>query len=295
MDELVEFLNLNLFFFLRYLLLLTVSALLTIFLLPYLNNLFMESNLLKPNYRSEKIPAAAGLIFVMILPFTMGLGLLMAINSFMSAHTVLFLTVTLGMGLAGLLDDCLGNHQAKGFKGHLKAFFKERKLTTGVLKAFFGGIIALVFSIANVRLNGFGHYPWMIVIDFFLVALSANILNLFDLRPGRAGKVFCFIFALILLLSKNFISFIGLFFPVLVILLIYLPYDLKAKMMMGDVGSNTLGAALGVMMVWMLSDFGKIIALLIFFILQIAAEKVSFSKIIDKYGPLKYLDQLGRD
>lgn len=295
MDELIDFFNLNLFFFLRYLLLLTVSALLTVFLLPYLNKLLIDSRLIKPNYRDEKIPAAAGLIFVIILSFIVGLGFLLSIDSFMSTHTILYLTVVLGMGFAGLLDDCLGNHQVKGFKGHLKTFFQDRRLTTGALKAFFGGIIALVFSIANVRLNGFAHYPWMIVIDFLLVALSANILNLFDLRPGRAGKVFCFIFALILLLSKNFISYIGLFFPILVILLLYLPHDLKAQMMMGDVGSNLLGATLGVMMVWMLSDFGKIIALLIFLFLQIAAEKISFSKIIDKYGPLKYLDQLGRD
>ena len=66
-------------------------------------------------------------------------------------------------------------------------------------------------------------------------------------------------------------------------------------MMLGDVGSNLLGASLGMMMVWMLSGFGKIIALIIFMGLQFAAEKLSFSEIIDKYGPLKYLDRLGRD
>ncbi len=295
MDELFEFFSLNMFFFLRYLSLLTVSALLTVFLLPYLNNLFVESNLLKMNYRGEKIPAAAGLIFLLVIPLIIGLGFLLAINSFTSIHAVLFLIVILGMGLAGLVDDCLGNHQEKGFKGHIKAFFKEHKLTTGAIKALFGGIIALVFSIANARLNGFGHYPWMFIVDFFLVALATNIINLFDLRPGRAGKMFCLVFTLVLLLSKNFISFIGLFFPVLVILLLYLPRDLKAKMMLGDVGSNLLGATLGMMMVWMLSDFGKIVALIIFLVLQLAAEKISFSEIIDKYGPLKYLDQLGRD
>ncbi len=295
MDELIEFLQLNLFFLLRYLLLLTVSALLTVFLIPYLNNLLTESNLLKPNYRGVSIPAATGLIFVIVLPITVGLGFLLAINSFISVHAVLFLLVILGMGLAGLMDDCLGSHTVKGFRGHVKAFIKERKLTTGGFKALFGGTVALVFSIANARLNGFGQYPWMFVVDFLLVALTANIINLFDLRPGRAGKVFLLIFTIILLLSKNFINFTGLFLPVLVILLVYLPHDLKAKMMLGDSGSNLLGASLGMMMVWMLSGFGKIIALIIFLGLQFAAEKLSFSEIIDKYGPLKYFDQLGRD
>lgn len=295
MDELLEFFNLNLLIFLRYFLLLTVSALFAFFLLPYLNNLLIDSNLIKPNYRGEKIPAAAGLLFIMILPFTVGLGFLLAIESFDSKYAVLFLLGALGMGLAGLVDDCLGNHQVKGFKGHIRAFFKERKLTTGAFKALFGGIIALVFSIANARLNGFGRYPWMFMVDFLLVALAANIINLFDLRPGRAGKVFLLIFTIILLLSQNFINFIGLFFPVLIILLLYLPHDLKAEMMLGDAGSNFLGATLGIMMVWMLSDFGKIIALMIFLVLQLIAEKLSFSEIIDKYRPLRYLDQIGRD
>ena len=295
MDELVDFFQLNLFYLLRYLLLLTVSALLTVFLLPYSTNLLIDSNLLKPNYRGESIPAAAGLIFLIILPLAIGLGFVLAVNSITSVNAVLFLFVIIGTGLAGLIDDCLGSQAVKGFKGHLRAFFKEKKLTTGGLKALLGGTIALVFSIVNARLNGFGKYPWMLVIDILLVALAANIVNLFDLRPGRAGKVYLIIFTVVLLLSENFIDFTGLFLPVLVILLIYLPHDLKAQMMLGDVGSNLLGASLGMMMVWMLSDFGKIIAFLIFLSLQLAAEKISFSEIIDKYGPLKFFDRLGRD
>lgn len=295
MDELVEFLQVNLFYLLRYVFLLTVSALLTVFLTPYLTKLLTVSSLLRPNYRGENIPAAAGLIFLSILPLGFGLGFLLAIKSFTSVNAVLFLLVALGMGLAGFIDDCLGNHAVKGFKGHIKAFIKEKKLTTGGLKALFGGTVAFVFSIANARLNGFGNYPWMVVVDFFLVALAANIINLFDLRPGRAGKAYLVIFITVLLVSKNFIDFTGLFLPVTVILLIYLPHDLKARMMLGDAGSNLLGASLGMMMVWMLSDFGKIIALIIFLGLQFAAEKISFSEIIDKYRPLKYFDQLGRD
>ncbi len=295
MDELVEFLQLNLFYFIRYFLLLTVSALLTVFLLPYLNEFLKESNLLKTNYRGENIPTATGLIFLIVVPLVIGFGFLFAIHSFIAVNTVLFLLVMFGMGMAGLIDDCFGSHVVKGFKGHIRVFVKEKKLTTGGLKAFLGGTIAMVFSIANARLNGFGNYPWMFIIDFLLVALTANIINLFDLRPGRAGKAYLVILVAVILLSKNLTDFIGLFLPVTVILLVYLPYDLKAKMMLGDTGSNLLGSSLGMMMVWMLSDFGKVIALIIFISLQLAAEKISFSEIINKYRPLKYFDQLGRD
>ena len=296
MEELLDFLLANLYILLRYLSLLTVSILLTLFFLTYLTRFQIESDLLKPNYRGEKIPAAGGLVFVAVLPFTVGFGFLFAVNSYVTVQAVLFLIVILGMGLAGLMDDCFGSHAVKGFKGHLKALLKEGKMTTGCFKAIFGGMIALVFSIANSRLTSFQPNPWLVALDFMLVGLAANIINLFDLRPGRAGKVFLISFCAIFLVSNmNFEKFIGLFLPVLVILLIYLPRDLKSELMLGDVGSNLLGAVLGMMMVWMLSVFGKIIALIICLALQLAAEKVSFSELIEKYGPLRYLDQLGRD
>ena len=101
-------------------------------------------------------------------------------------------------------------------------------------------------------------------------------------------------FILILAFSKDFEKTVGLFIPILAILLFYLPFDLKAKVMMGDVGSNLLGATLGIMMSWMLSDLGKVISILILIGLQLTAEKFSFSKMIEENRWLRYLDNIGR-
>jgi UDP-GlcNAc:undecaprenyl-phosphate GlcNAc-1-phosphate transferase len=292
--EISDFLNMILLPLARYVLILAVSYILTSFLFPYFYRFMVEGGLVKPNYRGERIPAVAGLIFVVLLPVTTALGMIFAVKSFTTVNAVLFLWVVMGMGLIGFIDDVVGNNDYKGFRGHLKALFKERRLTTGGFKACFGAIIALVFSLASANLIGSPMTFWTVLSSFLLVTLAANAINLFDLRPGRAGKMYIFGFILILIFTKNFEVYTGLFIPVLAIMLFYLPYDLKGRVMMGDAGSNLLGASLGVMMVWMFSDLGKIVALVVLVALQLAAEKISFSKLIDQQRVLRSLDELGR-
>jgi UDP-GlcNAc:undecaprenyl-phosphate GlcNAc-1-phosphate transferase len=284
----------------RYVLILVISYGLTGFLFPYFYRFMVEGGLVKPNYREERIPAVAGLIFVVLLPVTTVLGMIFAIPSFTTINAVLFLWVVMGMGLIGFIDDVVGNNDYKGFRGHLKALFKEHRLTTGGFKACFGAVVALVFSIASANLTGAKELSWTVAIlwtvisSFLLVTLAANTINLFDLRPGRAGKIYIFGFIVILMFTKNFEVYTGLFLPILAIMLFYLPYDLKGRVMMGDVGSNLLGASLGTMMVWMFSDLGKIVAIIVLVLLHLAAEKISFSKLIDRHPFLRSLDDLGR-
>jgi UDP-N-acetylmuramyl pentapeptide phosphotransferase/UDP-N-acetylglucosamine-1-phosphate transferase len=278
----------------RYFIILLASYGLTAFVFPYIRGLISEANLTKPNFRDEMIPAVAGLIFVVMLPLICGIGLILSVKSFTSINVFLFLFVIIGMGLLGFLDDQLGNHNDKGFRGHFTALLKEKRLTTGGFKAAFGAVIALVFCIGTAKLIKTSWAPWQILINFLLVSLAANSINLFDLRPGRAGKIYIIGFILIFAFSKRFDDYIGLFFPILAIMMYYLPYDLRARVMMGDVGSNLLGASLGVMMAWMFSDVSKIVALIIMVALQIAAEKFSFTEIIEKYSLLRHFDQLGR-
>jgi UDP-GlcNAc:undecaprenyl-phosphate GlcNAc-1-phosphate transferase len=292
--DITDFGNMILLSLVRYVLILIISYALTAFSFPYLYRFMVEAELVKANFREERIPAVAGLIFLVLLPLTIGLGMLFKIESFSTVNAVLFLWTALGMGLIGFIDDAVGTNEHKGFKGHLRALFRENRLTTGGFKAFFGAIVAIVFSAATANLLSPHFSPWLIVMNFLLVALSANTINLFDLRPGRAGKMFIFAFILILLLSKDFEKYAGLFIPILAIMLFYLPFDLKARVMMGDVGSNLLGATLGVMMAWMLSDTGKIIAVSLLILFHLAAEKISFSKVIEGNRLLRSLDKLGR-
>lgn len=292
--EAAEYLKMILISFARYLGIILVSYFLSAFIFRYLLRMMQDAGMVKLNYKNENIPAMAGLIFVVILPITVGLGILFSVKSFTLIHSVLYLFVVIGMGFLGMLDDLIGNHEHKGFKGHFKVLFKENRLTAGAFKALFGAVIAFVFSGASTYLLQGGWNFWTFISSFLLVVLSANTINLFDLRPGRAAKVFLLGFVIIFAFSKQFEQYIGLFISILAILLFYLPFDLKAKAMMGDVGSNLLGATLGVMMSWMLSGFGKVLAIIILLAIQIAAERYSFSKIIEENRWLQYLDNLGR-
>ena len=126
--------------------------------------------------------------------------------------------------------------------------FEEKKLTSGAFKAIFGAIVALVFSFGTAEFNKGNWSIWTLIANFLLVVLAANTVNIFDLRPGRAGKVYLLGFIMILLFSQKFESYTGMFIPILAITIYYLPFDLQGKVMLGDSGANLLGASLGMMM-----------------------------------------------
>ncbi|HYH03149.1 MAG TPA: hypothetical protein VEC37_08620, partial [Bacillota bacterium] len=166
MIEISEFMHMILLSLARYVLILVISYVLTAFLFPYLYRFMVEGQLVKPNYREERIPAIAGLIFVFLLPVTTGLGMAFMVKSFTTVNAILFLWVVMGMGLIGFVDDVVGNNEQKGFRGHLKALFQQNRLTTGGFKAIFGGVIALVFSIATSNLIYGKIAVWPIISNF---------------------------------------------------------------------------------------------------------------------------------
>lgn len=294
MTEALDSINWVLLLLVRYLLIMGVSYLLAALVFPSLLNLFNEAGLVKPNYRGEKIPVSGGVLFVVMVPVITAIGILFKVKTFTTQNSFLFLFVIVAIGFIGFFDDQLSVHEVKGFRGHFRMLFEEKKMTSGAFKAIFGAIVALVFSFGTVEFIK-GNWPiWTFIINFLLVALTANTINIFDLRPGRAGKAYILGFILILLFSRDFESYISLFIPILAMMIFYLPFDLRGKVMLGDCGSNSLGASLGIMMAWMLNDTGKIVAVIILISLQLIAERYSFTKIIQKFRILRYFDELGR-
>jgi UDP-GlcNAc:undecaprenyl-phosphate GlcNAc-1-phosphate transferase len=290
--ELEDFLQPILLTIVKYILIFGCSYLLTVLVFPTIRELISRSGFVKPNYREEKIPAISGLIFVALLPIITGVNMLFLVNSVY--NSMLFLFIIVGMGFMGLVDDQMGNPHSKGFKGHFLTLIKSRQLTSGCFKALFGASIALVFSIGVALSVKSPWLLWNILINFLLVSLAANMVNLFDLRPGRAGKIYLLAFLVIIAFSQNLENYFGLFIPLVGIILYYLPFDLRAEVMMGDVGSNVLGASLGMMMAWMFNDVSKIVALTMMIVLQLSAEKVSFSKVIERFTILRFIDDIGR-
>jgi len=198
-------------------------------------------------------------------------------------------TAALGFGLFGLLDDLAGTGESGGFRGHLGALARGR-ITTGVLKLVGGGAVALLTSAALVR----GDEGLLGALrDAAVVALAANTANLFDRRPGRTTKVAAVAFVALAVWSRS---------PTLVgpgvglgAALSLLPSELRERIMLGDAGSNALGALLGLATLAALpgaSARWAVLAVLV--VLNVVSEFVSFSTVIDAVPPLRWADRLGR-
>lgn len=129
-------------------------------------------------------------------------------------------------------------------------------------------------------------------LDSGIIAGFANLINLFDLRPGRALKISTLL-CTPLLFAKN--SEKNLARRITFLNLLALPMDLQEKTMLGDTGANALGAGLGTAWAMRLSQKKhKVLLFLTLVGLTLLSEKVSFSKVIEKNPLLRALDEMGR-
>jgi Glycosyl transferase family 2 len=160
----------------------------------------------------------------------------------------------------GLADDVWSGPE-RGFAAHLR-----RGRTTGVLKL---AGIPLVGLLATRTLSG-----------ALLVGLAANALNQLDTRPGRALKAY---------LAAS----IPLGAPKRTAVLL-LSYDLREMTMLGDAGSNALGALLGLNSVSRFTGRGRWIAIGALAGLTALGERTSLGRIIERTPVLRELDALGR-
>jgi hypothetical protein len=160
----------------------------------------------------------------------------------------------------GLVDDVWSGPE-RGFRAHL-----HRGRTTGVLKLI--GIPA-VGLLATRRFSG-----------GLLVGLAANALNQLDTRPGRALKAYL-------------IAAVPLRAPLGVAVLL-LPYDLREMAMLGDAGSNALGALLGLNSVRRFTGRGRWVAIGALAGLTFLGERTSLGSRIERTPGLAWLDRLGR-
>ncbi|NLO22105.1 MAG: hypothetical protein GX119_08915 [Syntrophomonadaceae bacterium] len=247
-----------------------------------------ESGAVKENYLGQEIPVSAGISFPLV---TMGIYLLYGIAGRFDWHFHIFLLGIMTISLLGLIDDMLGKRDVTGFKGHFKALFKGR-LTTGGLKALAGGGIAFYLALTNPTvINNIS--VGEVILDTLLIALFTNMLNLLDLRPGRAIKGFLFFLIPIVIMGLGNIEWM-LIAPLLGAVLYYFVIDLRAGAMMGDAGSNVLGLTLGYLCVISLGLLPRLFILLGLLAIHWYTEKYSLSQTIEKVRVLKVLDELGR-
>jgi hypothetical protein len=129
-----------------------------------------------------------------------------------------------------------------------------------------------------------------LALDSTLVAATANLVNLLDLRPGRAAKVVALL-GLALGGARPRTPGLG---PLLGAVAGVLPADLQGRAMLGDCGANALGAGLATAATTVLPRSARVVALAAVLGLNAASERVSFTAVIERTPWLRRLDALGR-
>jgi UDP-N-acetylmuramyl pentapeptide phosphotransferase/UDP-N-acetylglucosamine-1-phosphate transferase len=193
-----------------------------------------------------------------------------------------------GAGVLGAYDDLAGSSSSRGFKGHLSALTRG-EVTTGAVKILGIGATGLAAAVAagSPAPSRTGRV-FDALVNGAIVAGSANLMNLFDLRPGRAIKV-----GLITATPLAFGAGAAVVAAPLGAAAALLPEDLGERAMLGDAGSNALGALLG-LAATRLGRGPRLAVLTGLVALNGASEFVSFTKVIQRTPALNWFDMLGR-
>ncbi|OEF95559.1 hypothetical protein BHF71_04905 [Vulcanibacillus modesticaldus] len=254
------------------------TTLLALIFLPLYKKFLFYIGSIQYNYQKKLIPVSFGLYIL----FVETIVLLMFDRDYNWSYMVAFFIIT----IVGTIDDFYGDPRIKGLSGHIRAFFAG-KITTGLLKAIVGGWIALFL----------GFFIGQDIIEsltiFLLILLMINMINLFDLRPGRALKVF-FLFYFGLSISTPFLFIGNLALISLSILLIVFYHDLRGKIMLGDSGANLIGLHLGLWYSLYLSLSWQWLMIIVLILLHVYTERHSLSDLIEKNKLLKKIDLWGR-
>ncbi|MFB9238702.1 hypothetical protein ACFFWC_24775 [Plantactinospora siamensis] len=212
------------------------------------------------------------------------------------------LAAGLGSGAVGLYDDVVGARPEqkadKGFAGHLRALSQGR-VSSGLVKIAgvgLSGLAAAALLAADPavrrhprRSGGPAARTLDVLLGAGVVAGTANLINLLDLRPGRAAKAALLVGGPLAGGPAG-----GLVAGPLGATAALLPADLDERVMLGDSGANALGALLGVALAARTGPRGRAAVLAGLVALTAASEKVSFTRVIQATPVLRELDALGR-
>ncbi|CAN5185822.1 hypothetical protein BH20ACT3_BH20ACT3_06730 [soil metagenome] len=246
----------------------------------------------RTNHRGAAVPTAGGLVLVLaVVAAEAALGVVEAgglnVDAGADDGRRLVVLAVLGFGLLGLVDDVLGSGQSGGFRAHVSALARGQ-LTSGGVKLLGGGALAVVVM-AAIQPGSIGR----ILADGALVALAANLANLFDRAPGRCLKASLLAFVVLVVLVGAPPELLGVALVVGAGLGM-LVADLRERIMLGDAGANVLGASLGIGVVLTAAPPARNTVLVVLVALNLLSEGISFGRVIDRVRPLRAVDRLGR-
>jgi hypothetical protein len=254
------------------------------------------------NFRGVLVYNGLGIVwFVWLISFWIGAHLLLTLHieqPLWIRYLVPLFPVLAGSCAFGLFDDWAGSNKIRGFSGHLRALV-HGQLTTGGLKFLGIGFLSLFLAI-SLYYEGAASIP-RVLFATGTVALSANLMNLFDLRPGRAQKIYFLglVLALVFIVTFGVIWVRGWDLAALALaglgpLVAVWRFDLGEKGMIGDAGANSMGVFLGFLYATALPTWALGILTAGLAAVNLLSERVSFSKIIEANAVLSALDEWGR-
>jgi UDP-N-acetylmuramyl pentapeptide phosphotransferase/UDP-N-acetylglucosamine-1-phosphate transferase len=258
-----------------------------------------DGGFVRENYRGVRLPFPIGVaipVAAMVALIPLALVQELGDVDVFKAGAYPAVTYVVGVSLLGLLDDFVGSGvfgeprtrgaQPRGWRGHFGAIFGGG-FSTGAAKAV-GSLGLALFA-----LSGQGRSTGEYLLGAGVLVLATNLFNLLDLRPGRSAKVLVLLGVALTLgsMDADGLWTVGLFLgPVLVLL----PLDLRERGMLGDTGSNAMGAVAGIWLIATLDTTGQAIALAIMAVLTAYGEFRSISGFIERTPGLRHLDSLGR-
>ncbi|NLY62758.1 MAG: phospho-N-acetylmuramoyl-pentapeptide-transferase [Erysipelothrix sp.] len=242
----------------------------------------------------KKTPTMGGIIFLFVPIITL---LLVDFKAFTNINTLLVIASFLSFGLIGLYDDylILVRQDNIGFPT------KKKFITEVVLAVIFGiiwyqyngGLVGLAIPFTSIFIKV--GWLYLLVIIFMLSGVS-NAVNLTDGMDGLAGGT-----VLIALIPYTYFALklenvdLAIFlFAVMGSLIAYLAYNNKpAKVIMGDVGSLSLGALLAATAIVLNQELSLVIIGMVFVletlsvIIQIGSVKLRKKRVFP-YTPIHY-------
>jgi hypothetical protein len=168
------------------------------------------------------------------------------------------------ISVIGAADDAWSGPE-RGFRAHLSA-----GSTTGVLK------LVAIPAVALARTRS--------ISGALLVGLAANALNQLDTKPGRALKAFALGSAALGFRPRG----------ALCLAVLIAPYDLREMAMLGDAGSNALGALLGYESVGRVRGAARWTLIGSLATLTIIGEQRSLGELIERAPVFSAFDRWGR-
>ncbi|MEP6973595.1 MAG: hypothetical protein ABI869_05560 [Actinomycetota bacterium] len=185
---------------------------------------------------------------------------------------------------AGLVDD-LAPAGPRGVRDHLQAFVSGH-VTTGIVKL----VVVVAAAIVSIALQDKGNGVDRVA-GVVLVAGCANLWNGLDVCPGRALKVG--LVAMIAVANVP-IRLLPTLPGVAVASVLALWPDLRERAMLGDSGANLLGFTIGSGLYVVLPGWGVAVAGIVALALNVVADTVTLSRVVEAVPPLRWFDGLGR-